>query len=143
MDQIQGDFVAPASRRQVYPERRNKKCRRGAGATKPFQFHELLPCVVIINQAQREGLMAAQEACPHVKEIKDVKPSANGCEECLKMGDTWVHLRMCLICGHVGCCDSSKNKHATKHFHRSKHPIMQSIEPGEDWRWCFVDEIEV
>ena len=76
-----------------------------------------------------------------LKEIKKVQPSANGCEECLKTGDEWVHLRMCLICGHVGCCDSSKNKHATKHFHRSKHPIVQSVEPGEDWRWCYVDEI--
>jgi uncharacterized UBP type Zn finger protein len=85
--------------------------------------------------------MAMMEGCPHVKEIRDVKPSANGCEECLKSGDTWVHLRMCLICGHVGCCDSSKNKHATKHFHRTKHPIVQSVEPGEDWRWCYVDEI--
>ena len=57
------------------------------------------------------------------------------------MGDSWVHLRLCLSCGHVGCCDSSKNKHATKHFHRTKHPIIQSFEPGEDWRWCYVDEI--
>ena len=81
--------------------------------------------------------------CKHVKEIRDVKPSARGCEDCLKIGDTWVHLRMCLSCGHVGCCDSSKNKHATKHFHATKHPIVQSIEPGEDWRWCYVDEIEV
>ena len=85
--------------------------------------------------------MAMLEACPHVKEIKKVTPSANGCEECLKMGDEWVHLRMCLSCGHVGCCDSSKNKHATKHFHRTKHPIVQSVEPGEDWRWCYVDEL--
>jgi uncharacterized UBP type Zn finger protein len=85
--------------------------------------------------------MAILEGCPHVKEIKKVQPSANGCEECLKTGDEWVHLRMCLSCGHVGCCDSSKNKHATKHFHRSKHPIIQSVEPGEDWRWCYVDEI--
>jgi uncharacterized UBP type Zn finger protein len=83
----------------------------------------------------------AEEICTHLKEIKSVKPTANGCEECLKMGDEWVHLRMCLSCGHVGCCDSSKNKHATKHFHRSKHPIVQSIEPGEDWRWCYVDEL--
>jgi hypothetical protein len=81
------------------------------------------------------------EECPHVKEIKDVHPNTNGCEECLKSGDTWVHLRLCLICGHVGCCDSSKNKHATKHFHRAKHPIMQSIEPGESWKWCYVDEL--
>jgi len=72
--------------------------------------------------------------CSHLNQIKKVTPSANGCEECLKTGDTWVHLRMCLSCGHVGCCDSSKNKHATKHFHHSKHPIRQSVEPGEDWR---------
>jgi hypothetical protein len=81
--------------------------------------------------------------CVHVSEIKDVKPNTSGCEECLKMGDSWVHLRLCLTCGHVGCCDSSKNKHATKHFHHSHHPIMQSIEPGEDWMWCFVDKAEV
>ena len=64
-----------------------------------------------------------------------------GCEECLASGDTWVHLRLCLECGHVGCCDSSKNKHATKHFHQTKHPIVRSFEPGEDWRWCYVDEV--
>jgi uncharacterized UBP type Zn finger protein len=64
----------------------------------------------------------------------------NGCEECLKMGSTWVHLRLCLVCGHVGCCDSSKNKHATKHFHGTKHPLVRSIEPGESWVWCYVDE---
>ena len=63
-------------------------------------------------------------------------------EECVKTGDTWVHLRMCLICGHAACCDSSKNKHATKHFHHTKHPLMRSIEPGETWVWCYVDEIE-
>ena len=75
------------------------------------------------------------------KEIQEhVKPSADGCEDCLKIGDSWVHLRLCLICGHVGCCDSSKNKHATKHFHSTKHPIVQSFEPNEDWRWCFVDQ---
>jgi uncharacterized UBP type Zn finger protein len=54
-----------------------------------------------------------------------------------------VHLRLCLSCGHVGCCDSSKNKHATKHFHKVRHPIIQSFEPGEDWRWCYVDEIMI
>jgi len=81
--------------------------------------------------------------CVHVKEINDVKPNTSGCEECLKMGDSWVHLRLCLTCGHVGCCDSSKNKHATKHFHHSHQPIMQSIEPGEDWMWCFIDKDEV
>lgn len=80
-------------------------------------------------------------ACPHVSLIRDVVPSAKGCEECLKTGDRWVHLRECLSCGHIGCCDSSKNKHARKHFHRNQHPIVQSFEPGEDWRWCYADEI--
>ena len=69
--------------------------------------------------------------CEHTKQIKAVKPSGDGCVECLKMGDEWVHLRECLSCGHVGCCDSSKNKHATKHFHGTKHPVMRSFEPGE------------
>jgi uncharacterized UBP type Zn finger protein len=80
-------------------------------------------------------------SCTHLNTIKEVHPSAKGCEECLKMGDRWVHLRMCLQCGHVGCCDSSKNKHATKHFHATHHPIVRSAEPGEDWMWCYVDEV--
>ena len=70
-------------------------------------------------------------ACTHLDQIREVTPHTQGCEECLKMGDTWVHLRVCLICGHVGCCDDSKNKHATKHFHATQHPIMQSFEPHE------------
>jgi uncharacterized UBP type Zn finger protein len=83
----------------------------------------------------------ADVPCTHLDQIQDVKPHTRGCEECLKMGDRWVHLRLCLGCGHVGCCDSSKNKHATEHFHASQHPLMQSIEPGEDWIWCYVDEV--
>jgi uncharacterized UBP type Zn finger protein len=84
------------------------------------------------------------KTCTHMNEIRDVTPrTPNGCEECLKMGDTWVHLRLCLECGHVGCCDSSKNKHATKHFHRTKHPIIKSFEPGETWGWCYIDEVEL
>jgi CPA1 family monovalent cation:H+ antiporter len=63
-----------------------------------------------------------------------------GCEECLATGSTWVHLRLCLQCGHVGCCDSSPERHATKHFESEGHPVMRSFEPGEEWRWCFVDE---
>src|SRR5438105_5026450 len=78
--------------------------------------------------------------CTHADQIKEVTPSANGCEDCLKIGSEWVHLRMCLTCGHVGCCDSSPNKHATAHFHETQHPIVQSHEPGEDWRWCYVDK---
>jgi uncharacterized UBP type Zn finger protein len=79
--------------------------------------------------------------CSHMNQIRDVKPSSRGCEDCLKIGDTWVHLRMCLTCGHVGCCDSSKNKHATRHYHATRHPIVRSMEAGEDWMWCYIDEI--
>ena len=81
------------------------------------------------------------QRCTHLDQINDVAPSANGCEECPRMGDTWVHLRECLVCGHVGCCDSSKNKHATGHFHATSHPLVQSFEPGEDWVFCYVDEV--
>lgn len=81
--------------------------------------------------------------CPHVALIRPVKPSAPGCEECLKIGSGWVHLRLCLTCGQVGCCDSSPYRHATKHFHATSHPIMRSFEPGETWRWCYVDETMV
>ncbi len=79
--------------------------------------------------------------CEHLKEIKDVSPSADGCEDCLKTGDSWVHLRLCEICGHVGCCDSSPNKHATKHFHATNHAIIKSFEPGEDWSYCYPDDL--
>jgi uncharacterized UBP type Zn finger protein len=78
--------------------------------------------------------------CTHLGEIKDVAPSSRVCDECVAMGSTWVHLRMCLSCGRVGCCDSSPNRHATAHFDDAGHPIMRSVEPGEAWRWCFVDE---
>ena len=80
------------------------------------------------------------EYCEHVSEIAPVTPSAKGCEDCLKIGASWVHLRLCENCGHVGCCDSSPNKHATKHFHASGHPIIKSFEPGEDWGYCYVDD---
>jgi uncharacterized UBP type Zn finger protein len=81
--------------------------------------------------------------CSHLETIHEVTPSASGCEECLKMGGAWVHLRICLTCGHVGCCDSSPGTHATKHFHATGHPIMQSFEPGETWKWCYVDEVPI
>jgi len=79
--------------------------------------------------------------CTHLNEIKKVHPNTKGCEECLKIGQAWVHLRMCMECGHVGCCDSSIGKHATKHFKATKHPIVRSIEPGESWYWCYIDEL--
>jgi uncharacterized UBP type Zn finger protein len=80
------------------------------------------------------------QICSHVDQIRHPSPNTDGCEECLKLGDLWVHLRICETCGHVGCCDSSKNRHATKHFHKTHHPIMRSLESGEDWGWCYVDE---
>ena len=79
--------------------------------------------------------------CTHLDQIQDVIPSADGCEECLASGDTWIHLRLCLTCGHVGCCDSSKNKHASKHSRKTGHPIVKSLEPGEDWMWCNIDKV--
>lgn len=83
---------------------------------------------------------ARMAACTHLDHIKNVKPSAQGCEDCLKIGASWVHLRECLECGHVGCCDNSPNRHATKHFHATNHPIIQSFEPGEHWKYCYLDE---
>lgn len=79
--------------------------------------------------------------CTHAAQAKihSVERPARGCEECLRMGARWVHLRECLTCGHVGCCDSSPNKHATAHFHATAHPIVSSAEPGETWAWCYVD----
>ena len=82
-------------------------------------------------------------ACTHLGERKNVVAHTKGCEECLKTGDSWVKLRLCLSCGHVGCCDSSKNKHATKHFKATKHPIIRSFEAGETWQWCYVDKAYV
>jgi Zn-finger in ubiquitin-hydrolases and other protein len=79
--------------------------------------------------------------CKHLSAIRDVIPSAFGCEECLKLGDPWLHLRICRSCGHVGCCDQSPNRHATKHFHATKHPIIEAYDPPEGWGWCYVDEV--
>jgi hypothetical protein len=80
-------------------------------------------------------------SCSHLDAVKTAHRNTRGCEECLKMGDTWVHLRLCRQCGHVGCCDDSRNRHATKHFHATQHPIITSIEPGESWSWCYVDKV--
>jgi uncharacterized UBP type Zn finger protein len=89
----------------------------------------------------RYGRRKPAEPCTHLDQIHAVTPGAEGCEDCLVTGDRWVHLRLCLTCGHVGCCDNSKNKHATAHFHATGHPIIQSFEPNETWRWCYVDEL--
>jgi hypothetical protein len=81
------------------------------------------------------------DTCVHAAGVRKVKPSALGCEECLKMGSRWVHLRLCRTCGHVGCCDDSPNRHATKHFHATRHPIIEGYDPPEGWGWCYIDEI--
>jgi hypothetical protein len=87
-------------------------------------------------------MSSSAETCSHVDQVRDVAPNTpNGCQECLELGMRWVHLRLCQECGHVGCCDQSQGKHATKHFHSSKHAIMKSFQPGEDWSWCYVDEL--
>jgi uncharacterized UBP type Zn finger protein len=84
----------------------------------------------------------ARGQCEHIKEVDPSIPgNTKGCEECEKMGSNWVHLRLCLTCGHVGCCDDSPNKHATKHFEELGHPVIKSYEGKESWKWCFVDHL--
>jgi len=82
-------------------------------------------------------------ACGHLDrvEVRELPASVDGCEDCLRIGGKWLHLRICLTCGHVGCCDSSPNRHATAHSHETEHPIIRSLEAGEDWSWCYVDEV--
>lgn len=81
--------------------------------------------------------------CTHLDQITvmDLPGPITGCQECVKVGGTWMHLRMCLSCGKIGCCDDSPNRHATRHFHETSHALIRSAEPGEDWSWCFVDEV--
>ena len=82
-----------------------------------------------------------RNGCPHIEAVSDVKvPEAYVCEECIKKGGEWVHLRTCQTCGVTLCCDSSPQKHMTKHYHRSGHPVISSAEPGEQWLWCYKDE---
>jgi hypothetical protein len=83
----------------------------------------------------------AERECEHLSQaVEGVTPSGEGCKECLEKGMRWVHLRMCTVCGHVGCCDSSPGKHATRHYWDTDHAVMQSYEPGDTWGWCYVDE---
>ena len=99
---------------------------------------------VRLSRKIEEAIAAGEldtKACTHLSTVQDVVPSADGCEDCLKIGDEWVHLRLCLTCGHVGCCDDSKNKHATRHYHETLHPIIASYEEGEDWIWCYIDQV--
>ncbi len=91
-----------------------------------------------LNDAQKPS-----PNCAHTAQAQAVTPSGNGCQECLETGDSWVHLRVCLSCGHVGCCDSSKNKHATAHFHATEHPLVRSFESGETWAYCYEESVMV
>src|SRR5947209_4717328 len=85
---------------------------------------------------------AMSDTCTHLDTVEEVTPSSNGCVDCLKIGGRWVHLRLCMRCGHVGCCDNSPNRHATAHWHaQPDHPLIRSYEPGEDWWWCYADEL--
>ena len=83
------------------------------------------------------------QGCTHLDQMQITETDKTGCEECLKTGSTWVHLRLCLTCGHVGCCDSSRNQHATKHYKAHHHPLVRSLEPGESWVWCYPDDMIV
>jgi hypothetical protein len=86
--------------------------------------------------------MADVASCSHLETAREVTPSADGCEDCLRIGGTWVHLRVCQTCGHTGCCDNSPNRHATAHFREhADHPLVRSFEPGENWWWCYIDEL--
>jgi tellurite resistance protein TerC len=87
-----------------------------------------------------EEAAPATATCSHRNQVDDAAPKTDGCEECLKLGERWVHLRLCMTCGHVGCCDSSPNRHATAHFRATGHPIIRSLEPGERWKWCYIDK---
>src|SRR3712207_4281180 len=87
-----------------------------------------------------QRLLGSDRSCEHTGQIRAVERGSEGCEQCVALGDPWVHLRMCMTCGQVGCCDSSKNRHAHKHADEAGHPIARSAEPGEDWMWCYVDE---
>ena len=102
------------------------------------------------RQARMDTLEAGHEStqggslastCTHLEAIQTDEASGEGCVECLASGGTWLHLRRCATCGHVGCCDSSPNRHATAHFHSSSHPLVQSFEPGEEWFWCYLDDV--
>jgi monovalent cation/hydrogen antiporter len=89
-----------------------------------------------------ELIPATPTTCTHLTSAPAPPVPANGeCEECVVLGWEWVHLRQCLTCGHVGCCDSSRGRHADAHYHHTTHPVMRSVEPGEAWRWCYVDRL--
>ena len=114
-----------------------------AGLSAGVALAAALATALVSGEAAERREESTMAVCVHVAAILEEPPSSRGCEECLRLGDRWVHLRVCVSCGHVGCCDSSKNRHATAHFWATRHPIVRSLEPGEHWRWCYIDEIVV
>jgi uncharacterized UBP type Zn finger protein len=111
-------------------------CRQpSSSAPREASLGKMTSCV-------RRGATEEQSVnrCEHFEQIRDVVPSAHGCEDCIKAGDTWNELRICLTCGHVGCCDDSDNRHASKHFETTQHPLIKSFDPGETWGWCYLDK---
>lgn len=104
------------------------------------QFRRKLPTGEALRRSVWSRGREAQE-CTHRDQIRNVTANSEGCEKCLATGDTWIHLRLCLSCGHVGCCNDSKNKHAARHYRETDHPIVRPMEAGEDWLWCYADEV--
>jgi len=104
-----------------------------------------LAAALTIRAPSEQRVAAPEEVvdCGHLGAMPDAAPRTRGCEDCTRLGQRWVHLRVCSSCGYVGCCDSSRNRHATAHFFATAHPIVRSLEPGETWRWCYVDETAV
>jgi|1185.fasta_scaffold123769_2 hypothetical protein len=99
-----------------------------------------MPAPVFVVAADAEGNPSTAQ-CPHLAEAQEVPDRGAACEDCLREGTTWVHLRQCLVCGGTRCCDNSPRRHATAHFHSSRHPIMRSAETGEPWGWCYPDDL--
>ena len=99
--------------------------------------------VAYLARALADRLGPVPLPCSHLAMARMVDPLTDGCEACLASGDPWVHLRLCLACGHMGCCDESRGRPAFRHFEATGHPIMRSLEPGETWAWCWVDEVSV
>jgi monovalent cation:H+ antiporter-2, CPA2 family len=93
-----------------------------------------------MEQVRLSKRQAGSKACKHTAQAREVSYARRECPECVALSDTWVHLRICMVCGHLGCCDNSKNKHARAHYVKTGHPIVRSIQPGEDWAWCYVED---
>jgi hypothetical protein len=147
-----GEVALPPSASAA--ERNDVQQAVAAALATSFRAATLIAAVLAAAAAGLAALMIGREpspvlvgeeehpiACAHLESIVDVAPRSEGCEDCLRLGTRWVHLRICLSCGHVGCCDASSERHATVHFWSTDHPIVRSLEPGETWRWCYIDDV--